>query len=239
MTDTETTRATAEPDFRVRVAREKRERMRQRLLNAIMAIGSAQNGRGPDVIDDVIREAKVSRGTFYKYFDSLDEAMAALGQNLMSDIVHTLVVVLAGQSDPARRICTAVCAMMIRASIDPTWGGFVSHIGGLSDDSPTLRDAMRHNIEEGRRAGQFTFDNVEVALDFHLGLTIQAVRRISRSAYSEAYALDVAALALSGLGMDSRKAAVLAEQSIRDLALIGPAQLPWWRSDYDRSQPPA
>ena len=68
-------------NFRSRVAAEKRDRMRARLLAATMQVCG-----GPDVVvvDDVVRAAKVSRGAFYRYFQSLDEAVAALVAELIA-----------------------------------------------------------------------------------------------------------------------------------------------------------
>jgi AcrR family transcriptional regulator len=72
-------------DHRVRVAGEKRERMRDHLLGAVLAVYPGKPGQGPAVIDDVIRVAKVSRGTFYKYYPSLEEAVAELGAKLAAE----------------------------------------------------------------------------------------------------------------------------------------------------------
>jgi len=59
-------------NFRVRVARERRARMRARLLGATMDVCAVANSQGPAVIDDVIRAAKVSRGTFYNILTRLN-----------------------------------------------------------------------------------------------------------------------------------------------------------------------
>ena len=44
------------------------------------------------VIEDVVREAKISRGAFYTHFNSLDEALLAAGidanQRMISDILQ-------------------------------------------------------------------------------------------------------------------------------------------------------
>ena len=57
-------------DHRVRVAGERRERMRKRLLDAVMAMYARNPHGGPPLIDDVIAEADASKATFYKYFAS-------------------------------------------------------------------------------------------------------------------------------------------------------------------------
>jgi AcrR family transcriptional regulator len=192
-----------EADFRVRVAREKRERMRARLLNAIMKICSENKGRGPTVIDEVVQEAQVSRGTFYKYFDTLEDAMSELGRILTDDMVLTLSRMLDEVEDPAFRISCAAQIMMVHAALDHAWGGFVSHTGHLSEDS-FLVGAVRLNCESGRQLGIFTYDSVEAAIDFHIGLITQSMRRMPRIGIDHDYIREVAAIALIGRPGDTR-----------------------------------
>src|SRR3546814_4224834 len=53
-------------DFRIRVAADRRERMRARLLDAVLDLYQPGRGGAHLVIDDVIQTAGVSRGTFYR-----------------------------------------------------------------------------------------------------------------------------------------------------------------------------
>ena len=64
-------------DHRQRVAAERRERMRSRLLASAMKL-IAEKGPAATSIDDVISAAEVSRGTFYKYFPSPDALVLSL-----------------------------------------------------------------------------------------------------------------------------------------------------------------
>jgi AcrR family transcriptional regulator len=225
----------SEGDFRVRIAREKRERMKTRLLNAIMKICSELKGRGPKVIDEVIGEARVSRGTFYKYFDTLEDAMSELGRILADDMVATLSVMLADVDDPALRICYAAQITLIHAALDPAWGGFVSHTQHLTEDS-TLVAAMRLNCEEGRRRGLFEFADVEAAVDFHMGLMTQCARRMPQIGLDADYVREVASIALVGLGVDRAKAVGIAAAAAAGLAVRAPQFLPWWRLPESEQQ---
>ena len=74
-------------DHRVRVGRQKRERMRAHLLKSVFSVCSRETLRDPASIDDVVKDASVSRGTFYKYFDSLDEAISELGLQMADEMV--------------------------------------------------------------------------------------------------------------------------------------------------------
>lgn len=195
-----------------------------------MTLCAERRGAGPLVIDDVVQKADVSRGTFYKYFDSVDALVEELGRSLVDDLVKSLRRLVAGHTDPLMRISVGNCALFMRASIDPAWGGFVVHTVFVSD-AKTIVGGMRQAIEDGCRAGLLMTSNIEVATDFHIGLALQGIRRLIRTGFDERYILDAASLALSGLGVDREKAAELARSSMNELFAVGPATLPWWPDD--------
>jgi len=78
----------APANHRVRVGRERRQKTRAHLLCAVLQVCSNESARSPAVIDDVAGYADVSRGTFYKYFDSLDQAIAELGNQLAEEMMR-------------------------------------------------------------------------------------------------------------------------------------------------------
>src|SRR3546814_17148478 len=69
-------------DFRIRVAADRRERMRARLLDAVLDLYQPGRGGPHLVIEDVIQTAGVFRGTFYKYFESLEDAVNEPGERM-------------------------------------------------------------------------------------------------------------------------------------------------------------
>src|SRR6266853_2600740 len=90
-------------DHRSKVAEKKRTLMRRKLLEATMRVMANHAGMTP-VIDDVIREAKVSRGTFYNYFDSLDEVLVAIGQELTDQMTTDILPVYDVLTEPWERV---------------------------------------------------------------------------------------------------------------------------------------
>nr|WP_087574869.1 TetR/AcrR family transcriptional regulator [Sphingomonas sp. CDS-1] len=216
--------------FRVRVARQKRERMRGRLLAATMSLCAERRGSGPLVIDDVVQRADVSRGTFYKYFDSVGAAVEEVGRQAVDDLVAALRVLVADQSDPLMRICLGNCALLTRAAIEPAWGGFVGH-SVYVNDAQSIRLGMREAVISSCAAGAFDVPNVEVAVDFHIGLALQGIRRVVRSGFDEAYIRDVATLATTGLGVDRGRGSQIAARAMELLFAKGPTVLGWWPKD--------
>lgn len=216
-------------DFRVRAARRKRERMRARLLDATMDVCGRVGPGQQAVIDDVIRAADVSRGTFYKYFASLDEARLALGQHLTNELVDSVRAMFAEVSDPVQRTAAGWILIMARAAGDPSWGAFVVRTEQFNEDSELLA-AIRRNTTAGQQAGSFRIDHLDAAIDFQLGVALEAMRHLLRDCTAAAdYILATTTMGLRGLGLPHRLAAQSARVAMDDVAQRGPRFLSWWR----------
>ena len=87
---------------RVGSAQKKRERMRARTLEATMQVFARISDDAP-VIEAVVREAKISRGTFYKYFDSLDTALVATGTEADDRMIDDILSLYDCQTEPWQR----------------------------------------------------------------------------------------------------------------------------------------
>lgn len=215
-----------ESDFRVRAARRKRERMRHRLLVATMTVCSAQDRREPATIDDVIRVAEVARGTFYKYFTTLDEAIDDVGRLLADETVEILQAMVADVDDPAMRIAMGAQILTTRAAKEPIWGGFICNTNHLTRES-ALVAAMRVNALHGQQAGQFQFRSLDAAIDAQMGIVMQGVRRMLNGERRQDYVLDIASMSLKALGLTPKTADKLAESAASWLRERAP-QFPAW-----------
>ena len=165
----------AKEDHRVRVAREKRKRMRAHLLQSVFAVCSVETMREPAVIDDVVRHAEVSRGTFYKYFSSMEEAVAELGLELADEMTAGIASVYDVLEDPVMRTATGFQMFLCRAMIDPAWGALIAHIGLLSGDS-LFTSKIQDDIRLGLSTGDYALSSVEVGTDLLMGAKIEAIR---------------------------------------------------------------
>lgn len=216
-------------DFRVRNAARKRQRMRSRLLQATMQVCGAATAADPAVIDDVIRTAGVSRGTFYKYFASLDEARRALGQHLTNELVEGLVGMFEGVDDPLQRTAAGWIVIMARAASDPSWAGFVTGSERFTDDSVLLA-AVRRNTRAGMNRGVFQVDDPAVAVDFQMGVAMEAMRRLMHEPKDAAgYIVAMTSMGLRGLGVGAEQADAAAHSVFADVAARAAQFLPWWR----------
>jgi len=225
-------KAPVKEDHRVRVARAKREKMRAHLLNAVKEIYNGDKGgeRGgkPVVIDDLIRHAKVSRGTFYQYFTSLEEAVAELGAILTVEMTEAIFELYNAVTDPVERVATGFQTFLLRSLMDQHWGAFLTHIGVLEGNNLMMTN-IRADIERGVTAGAFDVPSIDGAVDMLVGTKIEAVRRIVRGEGAVPYIQDMAALVLRGFGVPGTKAREKIDAAYRNLSARGPAVLSWWR----------
>jgi AcrR family transcriptional regulator len=217
-------------DARVGAARRKRERMRERLLAAAASVFLGESERRGAVAEDLIKAAGVSRGTFYKYFTSVEEAANAVGQRLADEAVRELIAAVpGGERTPIERAALGAQMLMSRAVAQPAWGGFVSRSDHLSQDS-TYVAAVRRTTLQGRAAGEFNYKSTKAAVDFQIGAVMEGIRRlVAGQPHPRAYLCEVAAMTLKGLGADHDRADQASTTASRDLSILGPEHIPWWR----------
>jgi len=218
-------------DFRVRVAGERRARMRARLVSATVDAHLARSPGDSPVIDDVIRLAGVSRGTFYKYFESLEEIVSEIGQQLGEEMLVAYQALFGGQDNPAVRVAGGPLLALSRAALEPARAAFTSRMDVIKymarEDLHGI--AVKDCLLEGRQRGVLSFDSIDAALDLAVGATVEGTRRVlHHQRFDEAYFCELAALILRGLGMTPDSARQAVDQAWRHLMTHTEA-LPWWR----------
>jgi AcrR family transcriptional regulator len=78
------------------------------LLDAALAVFE-KNGFGAARVEDILKKAGVARRTFYRYFKSKDDVLAALYQTAMSEILAAMSVVSSdADADPLRGVHRAI-----------------------------------------------------------------------------------------------------------------------------------
>ena len=154
-------------DHRVDIALAKRNRMRLRILEATMQVFSRINDDAP-VIEDVVREADISRGTFYKYFDSLDEALVAAGTEAAERMIADILPLYDILKEPWQRSSVGFRIHLVRAWRDPKWAAFVTRMEVFRKAEQTAK-YVSQDMRRGKELGQFQLDDVQTATDFMIG----------------------------------------------------------------------
>ena len=81
-----------------------RERRRQTLVDAALAVFASKGVAGTSV-DDIVRAAGVAKGTFYLYFETKDEVVSAVAQRIVEGVSDRMDAVMADRDrSPVNRI---------------------------------------------------------------------------------------------------------------------------------------
>lgn len=189
------------PDHRPEVAEKRRALMRARILEATARAFTGRVGTTPG-IEDIAREADISRGTFYRYFESLDEVVVAAGIAVSDELMVGILPFYDFLKEPWQRFSVGFRLYLVRSLEDPRRTEFLIRMDVWPHGSLVDR-YMSADLRKGLDAGQFEIDDVEAATDFLKGAsagTIQAVRR--GVADPERYIDAAVGMGLRSLGCD-------------------------------------
>lgn len=185
------------PDHRTRVGNERSARTVSRILEAAMQVLA---DRGPDAtqIEDVVRAAGISRGTFYNHFASVDELRAATSEWTTRETIASIEKALAGLQGPALRLRVGLRLFFAKAQEDPVWCRFVARVWKVGGQEPMLRD-----LEQGLRLGVLRAPSVASAQDLLLGCVREALLGICEGRRPAAHGARMTELCLRALGSDA------------------------------------
>lgn len=193
-------------DHRPRVAAERRERMRLRLLSTAVQVGAAK-GPAAITIDDVIAGAEVSRGSFYKYFPSTDALVREVATQIANDLIRMAEPVVLSLDDPAERVACGIRLVARTAISQPVVAGFLVRLGWPDvRGSDMLLDYLRRDLKRGIRQRRFARMPIELALNIVAGAVIGAAHCMLHPDCERDFAEQSAAAALRALGVAADEA---------------------------------
>lgn len=202
--------------------------MRAHLLQAVMKVYSRVGFDGSAVIEDVVKEAGVSRGTFYKYFESLEQAVAELGLQLALEMTEGILSVYDVLDDPVMRTATGFQMFLLRATLEPEWGAFIAHIGLLSGDN-LFANKIQDDIRLGVETGDYVVDSIEIATDLLMGAKVEAILRIIAGGRGADYVRTMTMMVLRSFGVSPTKAEKAVAKAFVRLNEEAPGKISWWR----------
>jgi AcrR family transcriptional regulator len=199
--------AVSSTNHRTRVAAERRARMRRRLIESAMIV-FAQKGIGASVIPDVVAAAEVSQGSFYNYFRTNEELLAAVSEELSNEMVLLIETVVGDIEDPALRVATAIRSYLHLARSYRVVARFLSSAGlSLAGKRHAIFEYLPPDIEEGQKRGHFDISALDVAVDLITGAGLVAVHRMANGRTAKDYPEKIVTAMLRSLGMTAALAA--------------------------------
>lgn len=207
----------APEDHRVRVAADRRRRMLAQLSAAALRV-MAQAGAEGTTIDAIIQEAGVSRGTFYKYYDSPSSLIRAVGAELAEDLIRTVSPTLERFDDPAARLSAGFRTILHLARENPLLGQFLVNAGWPAKDHvPAFSERVGANLAAGIKQGRFKTSQA-VAEALVGGILIGILAEADIDNQNEALHFDATVALLRGVGLGTDEAETLAS------APLGPSE---------------
>ncbi len=206
-------------DHRTRVAAERRARMHRKLVESALLV-FAEKGVDASVIEDVIAAADVSRGTFYNYFRTNGELLAAAIEELGNELVEHIEERVRATPSPAARLFTGLRLYFDAARRFPLFGRFVRRVGPDAIGAGSRVNAyIPAHIAAAVEAGEFVAQPVRVALDVIVGVGLTVVARIAGDEADEAYVAAVLLALARALGFDRARAEALLAAPLAPLDL--------------------
>ena len=208
-------------DHRPRVAALRRERMRLRLFEGALAL-AAKQGVASTSIDDVITEAEVSRGTFYKYFDSSAALVEAVAREVANEVMILIDPIVLVHDDPVVRVATGVRLALFLARQNPVVGAFVVGLGwpNIPPDQLMLVFLPR-DLLLGMQQEKFMQMEMSAAVNLTLGAVIGGIHTILSGGAPAHFPAQVAMTVLMGLGVDRTTAQRVTQAEISPLHIDG------------------
>jgi len=194
-------------DHRIRVAASRREEMQNVLLFSALSLASEKSIHEIDV-EDIILHAEVSRGSFYKYFPSVQASVLALVSQLARELNTEIEAITHQIPDTATRlVITTKLTMRFLVKV-PLLGNFLIQLPWPSQNSEV--NVFKHisaDVELCIKEGVFSKMPASIGCNLLVGSLIGGVHTmLAKPASSSGYENKVLHPVLVGLGLDLKAA---------------------------------
>lgn len=207
-----------QPDTQPKPGRVERRKQRTRvaLIEAARRLFAGQSIEATS-ISEIAEEADIAVGSFYNYFPSKDELLAAL---LETSFAQQLTLLRSRQKqvdDPAEKVSIAHRHLIELATNEPELGWLVvrfevpQRIG-----AGALAAAARTDLEDGISKGRFKVTNSEVCLQASGGALLAVVHATLLGELPPGVGTDHAAGVLMSLGMPAEESREIASRPLPD-----------------------
>jgi len=196
-------------NHRSRVAAQRRERTRGRLLESALLV-FAQKGQHA-VIDDVIAHAGMARGSFYNYFRTNEELLAAVAREINDELLRAIDPVVLQREDPAERIACGTRLLLHAVRRFPLYGTFMARLPYPAANCSLLGTRfLARDVEQGVAQRRFGDAGQRIGSDMLAGVVLSAAYSTAKAPLDPAYPDASARAMLRVLGLDAEEAARLA-----------------------------
>ncbi len=173
-------------------------------------------------IDDIVGEAKVAKGSFYKYFPDKEALLTAVTDLIRHRVEAKVTIANAEVTDPARRVVRGICVYLRFVAEEHEQGGVLVRNDRTGQTAPAMRlnRGTIDDISTGLAQGRFAVSTVEAGALFVFGVAHVGLTRFNgdRGADSNLWiAQELCQLLLRGLGVAPAEAGLIAAQTAEEI----------------------
>lgn len=206
-------------DHRIRVAAGRREKMRMRLIESAMLVFARRGAEG-SVIDEVITTAEVSRGSFYHYFRTNEELLAAVAEEVGNQMLQIVDPVVRAHADPAVRVACGIRLSLMVAKAHPHLAAFMVRVGPPALGAHSLAtEVLPRDLAAGIGSGRFAAMHPRLAFDLVTGPVLAGMHSLLAAQVPDSYPQDMAQAVLLSLGLAPAAAAEAAQLPLQRIEL--------------------
>jgi AcrR family transcriptional regulator len=205
-------------NHRTRVAAERREKTRARLLESALLVFAQ---KGPQaVIDDVIAQAGMARGSFYNYFRTNEELLTAVASEISDELLRAIDPAVQLLDDPVERIARGVRLLLHAVTQFPLFGAFMVRLPFPTANSSLLGVRfLTRDVASAIASGSLTHIRQRVATDLVVGVVLNGAHSLVADPSDRAYPEAIVSAMLKGLGIDAKEAARIVKQPLPKIVL--------------------
>jgi AcrR family transcriptional regulator len=195
--------------------------MRQRLLESALVVFS-RKGPEASVVDDVIKLAGVSRGSFYNYFKTNEELLEAVAGAISNDIIRIIDPVVCEHADPVVRISLGLRLLLQAVQQSTALAAFMGRLRWPSVNSPLegILNVSR-DIRQGMETGDLSAGSFQAAIDVFIGTFFCAANTLTKMDVPASYLDDITKAVLLALGVRAAKAEKALSLPMPELSFAG------------------
>ncbi len=162
-------------------------------------------------VDDIVREAGVAKGSFYKHFPDKEALLDAVVQQIFARIEREVDETNAEVADAAARVARAICVYLRFVAGQPQQGGVLvrNHRSGWTLAAVELNQGTVADIRRGLLAGRFVVPTVEAGALIVQGVAHAGLARFTGAPGATpniATAQHLCQLVLAALGVPAAEA---------------------------------
>ena len=176
--------------------------MRSRLLEAALAVfGQAEDEFA--AVEEVIRRAGVSRGTFYNYFSNADDLLRAVADEVGTELMQAVAPIVEASEDPAERMGAGVRSWISLVERYPGLAVFFRRAGLYILSNERVRTDLPRDLVAGMKSRRFTIDELELGFVLVAGTVLAAINTLAIGKAPRTYGNKLAERVLLSLGVEA------------------------------------